>query len=102
MKKNPQIAIEVAKILDLIKEKSPGRAVELRIPPYGAIKCIKGVHHRRGTPPNQVEMTAEVLIQLAKDPTRWPALISSGQIQASGQFSDLGPVFTLISGEYQG
>jgi hypothetical protein len=102
MKKNPQIAIEVAKILDLIKEKSPGRAVELRIPPYGAIQCVKGAHHRRGTPPNQVEMTAEVLIQLAKDPTRWPALISSGKIQASGQFSDLGPVFTLISGEYQG
>ena len=102
MKKNPQIAIEVAKILDLIKEKSPGRAVELRIPPYSAIQCVIGVHHRRGTPPNQVEMTAEVLIQLAKDPTRWPALISSGQIQASGQFSDLGPVFTLISGEYQG
>jgi len=102
MKKNPQIAIEVAKILDLIKEKSPGRAVELRIPPYGAIQCVKGPHHRRGTPPNQVEMTAEVLMQLAKDPTRWPVLISSGQIQASGQFSDLGQVFTLISGEYQG
>ena len=102
MKKNPQIAIEVAKILDLIKEKSPGRAVELRIPPYGAIQCVKGVHHRRGIPPNQVEMTAEVLIQLAKDPTRWAALINSGQIQASGQFSDLGPVFTLISVDYQG
>jgi hypothetical protein len=101
MKKDPQIAIEVIKILDLIRQSSPGRSVELRIPLYGAIQCVKGLNHRRGTPPNQVEMAAEVLIQLAKDPASWPTLVSAGKIQASGQLSDLRPVFTLISGEYQ-
>jgi hypothetical protein len=93
-KKDPNIASEVRRILDLIKKTAPGNAVELRIPPYGVIQCVSGVNHRRGTPANQVEMSGEVLIQLAQSPDLWPDLLKSGQIQASGQLSDLAQVFS--------
>ena len=93
-KKDPNIASEVRRILDLIKKTAPGNAVELRIPPYGVIQCVSGVNHRRGTPANQVEMSGEVLIQLARSPDLWPDLLKSGQIQASGQLSDLAQVFS--------
>ncbi len=93
-KKDPNIASEVRRILDLIKKTAPGNAVELRIPPYGVIQCLEGVNHRRGTPANQVEMSGEVLIQLAHNPGLWPDLLKSGQIQASGQLSDLSQVFS--------
>jgi hypothetical protein len=93
-KKDPDIASEVRRILDSIKKSAPGNSVELRIPPYGVIQCVSGVNHRRGTPANQVEMSGEVLIQLAHNPGLWPDLLKSGQIQASGQLSDLSQVFS--------
>ena len=93
-KKDPSIASEVKRILELIKKSAPGNAVELRIPPYGVIQCVAGVNHRRGTPANQVEMSGEVLIQLVQSPSLWPDLLKSGQIQASGQLSDLSQVFS--------
>jgi hypothetical protein len=92
-KKDPATALKVKKILDAIKKAAPGNAVELRIPSYGVIQCVAGVNHRRGTPANQVEMSAQVLIQLAQDPTLWSSLAQSGHIQASGQLSDLSQIF---------
>jgi hypothetical protein len=68
MEKNLQIAQQVKKILSAVRKSSPGNTVELRIPLYGAIQCVAGVNHRRGNPANQVEMRAEVLIQLSGDP----------------------------------
>ncbi len=97
-KKDPNIAAEVRRILELIKKAAPGNAVELRIPPYGVIQCVAGVNHRRGTPANQVEMSGEVLIQLAQNPGLWPDLLKSGQIQATGQLSDLSQVFSQTFG----
>ena len=101
MKKDPEVALEVAKIFKLIKEISPGKAVELRVPPYGAIQCCEGAIHRRGTPPNQVEMSADILIHLAINPGSWSALSSQGQIRASGLASDLSILFTQLSAKYQ-
>ena len=94
-KKDPANALKVKKILDAIKKAAPGSSVELRIPLHGAIQCVAGVNHRRGTPANQVEMSAQVLIQLAQDPSLWSSLAQSGQIQASGQLSDLSQIFSL-------
>ena len=94
-KKDPATALKVKKILEAIKKAAPGNAVELRIPLYGAIQCVTGINHRRGTPANQVEMSAQVLIQLAQDPSLWSFLVQSGQIQASGQLSDLSQIFSL-------
>jgi hypothetical protein len=100
MKKDPQIAVAVKEILDLIKKISPGKAVELRIPPYGAIQCVAGSNHKRGTPPNTVEMNAQVLIQLRSNPKMWAELVASGQISASGVASDLSSVFDQLSQKY--
>ena len=101
MEKDPQVAFEVTKIFKLIKEISPGKAVELRVPPYGAIQCSKGSIHRRGMPANQVEMSADTLILLAINPESWSGLIDQGHIRASGIASDLSKLFTQVSAKYQ-
>ena len=101
MKKDPEVALKVAKIFNLIKEFSPGKVVELRVSPYGAIQCGKGVVHRRGMPSNQVEMSAYTLIHLAINPESWAALVDQGQIRASGLASDLSKLFTQVSAKYQ-
>ena len=101
MKKDPEVALKVAKIFKLIKEISPGKAVELRVPPYGAIQCRKGAIHRRGMPSNQVEMSADSLIHLAINPESWSGLIDQGQIRASGLASDLSNLFTQVSAKYK-
>ena len=101
MKKDPEVALEVAKIFKLIKEISPGKAVELRVPPYGEIQCGEGAIHRRGMPSNQVEMSADTLIHLAINPESWSGLIDGGQIRASGLASDLSKQFTQVSVKYQ-
>jgi hypothetical protein len=98
--KDPQVAAAVQEILDLIKKISPGKSVELRIPPYGAIQCVAGGNHKRGTPPNTVEMNAQVLIQLRSNPKMWAEQLAAGQISASGVGSDLSQVFSQLSRQY--
>ena len=75
--------------MSVIQQIAPGKSVELRIPPYAAIQCVTGVAHRRGTPPNVVEMSAETLIKLIDDPSQWAELCNQGSISASGANSDI-------------
>jgi hypothetical protein len=98
--KDPQITATVKEILDLIKNISPGKSVELRVPPYGAIQCIAGGNHRRGTPPNTVEMSGQTLIRLINEPSLWITLCESGEIMASGVASDLSNVFAQAAVKY--
>ena len=100
MEKDLGISIEVKKILELIKTISPGRSVELRVPPYGVIQCLAGGNHRRGTPPNTVEMSGPTLIKLINSPKLWAELVSQGEISASGISSDLSSVFTQAAAKY--
>jgi hypothetical protein len=101
MEKDLGISIEVKKILELIKTISPGRSVELRVPPYGVIQCVAGGNHRRGTPPNTVEMSGPTLVNLITEPKLWPELVAAGLISASGIASDLSPVFTQAQALYE-
>ena len=101
MKKDPGVALVVTKIFKLIKEISPGKAVELRVPPYGATQCGEGAIHRRGMPSNQVEMSADTLIHLTINPESWSVLIGQGQVRASGLASDLSELFIQVSAKYQ-
>jgi hypothetical protein len=96
MKKDPLIAAQVKQILDLIKDIYPGKSVELRIPPYSAIQCVKGVVHRRGTPPSVVEMNPETLIKLVIQPELWKEFCDSWLISASGTNSNLSILFINI------
>jgi hypothetical protein len=97
MKQDLDLKIQVKRILRVIEEIAPGRSVELRIPPYAAIQCIKGGNHRRGTPANVVEMSGETLIILAQDPAKWEDFFDQGLISASGTSSDLSQLFKEVS-----
>ena len=101
MTKDPQISATVKEVLDLIKDISPGKSVELRVPPYGAIQCVAGSNHRRGTPPNSVEMSGQTLIRLINEPELWRSLCESGEIRASGLLSDLSNVFAQAAVKYR-
>jgi hypothetical protein len=99
--KDPQITAAVKEILDLIKNISPGKSVELRVPPYGAIQCVSGSNHRRGTPPNTVEMSGQTLIRLINEPSLWITLCESGEVRASGLLSDLSNIFAQAAVKYR-
>ena len=101
MTKDPQITAAVKEILDLIKNISPGKSVELRVPPYGAIQCVAGSNHRRGIPPNTVEMSGETLVRLINEPALWSTFCESGEVKASGLLSDLSNVFTQAAMKYR-
>ena len=97
MKQDLEIKIQVKQILKVIEEIAPGKSVELRIPPYAAIQCVEGGNHRRGTPPNVVEMSAQTLLNLSKQPQKWDQLCSEGAISASGTNSNLSEIFNRVS-----
>ena len=101
MNKDPQITAIVKEILDLIKYISPGKSVELRVPPYGAIQCVSGSNHRRGTPPNTVEMSGQTLVKLINEPALWSSLCESGEVRASGLLSDLSNLFAQAAVKYR-
>ena len=95
--RDPEVMSQVKTILAKISKIAPGHAVELRIPPYSAIQCVEGPKHTRGTPPNVVEMSAEVLFDIAGGKINWPDAISDGRISASGERSDLSALFQQLS-----
>ena len=97
MNQDLDLKAQVKQILKLVQEVAPGRSVELRIPPYAAIQCVGGGIHRRGTPPNVVEMKAETLIRLLESPDLWDQFCDLGAISASGANSNLGELFVQVS-----
>ena len=78
------VPMSVRYLLQLIENQFPGGAVELRVPPYGAIQCLEGLDHRRGTPPNVIEMAPEVFLELCLGGLSWESAHSAGQVLASG------------------
>ena len=95
--RDPEIMSQVKTILAKISKIAPGHAVELRIPPYSAIQCVEGPKHTRGTPPNVVEMSAEVLFGISAGKINWTSAISDGRISASGERSDLSALFQQLA-----
>jgi hypothetical protein len=86
---------EVKATLSQLRTIAPGRAIEVRIPPYAAVQCGEGPTHTRGTPPNVVEMDAQTWLALAKGETTWESAMSSGAISASGVRADLSEYLPL-------
>ena len=101
MKVDPVLKLQVSEILTQAQNIAPGKSVEIRIPNYSAIKCISGSVHRRSTPPNVVEMSAQTLINVTKNPHKWDELCSVGMISASGTNSNLKELFIQISKLWQ-
>lgn len=89
MARDPKVLAEVKETLALLTEAYPGKAIEVRIPPYAAVQCGDGPKHTRGTPPNVIEMDAETWLQLAKGERSWSEAYAAGLISASGVRADL-------------
>jgi hypothetical protein len=89
------LATAVRYLLQLLAEKAPGGAVEVRVPPFGAVQVIEGPRHTRGTPPNVVETDAATWIALATGDELWADAAAAGRILASGIRADLTDVLPL-------
>jgi hypothetical protein len=94
--RDPETLSEVKKYLDLLSKKAPGFSVEVRIPPYGAVQCIEGPVHRRGTPRAVIEMDSTTFISLATGEINWVDGVLSGSIIASGERADLTSYLPLL------
>lgn len=93
--RDPKILSEVKASLALLAEIYPGKAIEVRIPPYAAVQCGEGPKHTRGTPPNVIEMDAQTWLQLVAGEKSWTEAFSEGLIFASGVRSDLSHLLPL-------
>jgi hypothetical protein len=80
-----------------LEARAPGRAVEVRVPPYAAIQCVAGPRHTRGTPPNVVETDPVTWIQLATGRAAWQTALQHGTLRASGPRADVSGHLPLIS-----
>ena len=87
--RDPLVLEEVKATLALLTERAPGRAIEVRIPPYAAVQCGAGPTHTRGTPANVIEMDADTWLALANGDRTWADAMSQGLINASGARADL-------------
>ena len=96
MSRDPEILQQVKSSLAKLAERAPGRAIEVRIPPYAAIQCGEGPTHTRGTPPNVIEMDADTWLSLASGAESWEAAMNRGAISASGVRADLSGYLPLI------
>ena len=73
----------------------PGKSVEVRVPPLGAVQCIEGITHKRGTPPNTVELNAQDWFALAVGEVLWTDLVDSGRLFQSGTRADISEAFPI-------
>ena len=83
------VATAVRHTLAELAERHPGHSVEVRIPPVGAVQCVEGIRHRRGTPPNVVETDPATWLALVTGRTTWPEAVASGALIASGDRADI-------------
>ena len=89
MTRDPEVMQQVKATLAELVKRAPGRAIEVRIPPYAAVQCGEGPTHTRGTPPNVIEMDADTWLALAKGELKWNEAMDLGNISASGARADL-------------
>jgi Bacterial SCP ortholog len=85
----------VRALLTALRQRAPGRSVEMRVPPYGAIQCVEGPAHTRGTPPNVVEADPVTFILVATGRLDWSDAFRDGRITASGVRADLSSYMPL-------
>jgi len=84
----PELATAVRFSLQITADAAPGHTVELRVPPYSAVQVIEGGNHRRGTPPNVVEMDPKTWLLLITEALDWNTAKSAGLVTASGARAD--------------
>ncbi len=78
-----------------IAETYPGHSIELRIPPFAAVQVGfgEGPTHRRGTPPNVVELSPEAFVPLCVGLTNWQDTSASS---SGAQAQHIAQAFPLV------
>jgi len=89
--------VAVRLLLAALASRAPGKSVEVRVPPHGAVQCVEGPRHTRGTPPNVVECDAVTWLELATGRVTWQSAHAAARIQASGDRADLSGLLPLMS-----
>lgn len=89
------LATAVRFTLEELGARAPGRSVEVRVPPFGAVQCIEGPSHTRGTPPNVVETDAVTWLALATGARQWAEAVAAGDLRVSGVRADLAGLVPL-------
>jgi hypothetical protein len=88
-------ALAVRFTLEELAARAPGRATEVRVPPHGAVQCLPGPQHSRGTPSNVVETDPRTWLLLAAGRLAWADGVASGAVTASGLRADLSGLFPV-------
>lgn len=88
--------------LDELATTSPGRTVEVRVPPFGAVQCIEGPVHTRGTPPNVIETDGATWLRLVVGDLGWSEAVAGAQVRASGQRAHLDGLLPMLSLNLEG
>jgi hypothetical protein len=83
-------------LLEELASRFEGNSVEVRVPPLGAVQCVEGPRHTRGTPPNVVELSADLWLALALGQIDWAAALATGGVNASGVRADLSGMLPLF------
>ena len=65
------------------------------MPPYGAIQCVAGPRHTRGTPPNVIETDPMTWVALATGRLSWADARRTGRVNASGIRADISALLPL-------
>lgn len=81
---NPTLTTAVRFLLEDLAVRIPGNSVEVRIPLFGAVQCVPGPDHRRGTPPNVVEMNAQTWLALCLGEVSVEDALADCRLIASG------------------
>lgn len=90
------VAMAVRYALEELADRAPGRTLEVRVPPYGAVQCVEGPRHTRGTPPNVIEMDAGTWLGLVTGQSDWETVLAGGTVHASGQRATLAGLLPLL------
>lgn len=81
--------------LEELADLAPGHAVEVRVPPDGAVQAVAGPRHTRGTPPSVVETDPATWLGLVTGRLTWADAVADGRVDASGERADLGTFLPL-------
>src|SRR5450759_1782709 len=90
------VATAVRFTLEELESRAPGRTLEVRVPPYGAVQCVEGPRHTRGTPPNVIETDARTWLDLVTGQEDWASALAGGTVHASGLRATLAEYLPLV------
>ena len=91
-----ETALAVRYTLQCLAERAPGKSVEVRVPPFGAVQAVEGPGHTRGTPPNVIETDAATWLALATGEDTWADARGRGAVRASGVRADVSAWLPLV------